>query len=130
MKKLLFILSLSLFCLSGFSQPRTPSAKQPFTYDLSGGNDTLTTGNFSGFSRLSFQLVSTDLDNSTATIQLQKSNDLVNYLNIVGAVITLNTGTNTNFIEVQNAMNVKYRIIITTNTVTSGTLAINLNAIR
>jgi len=129
MKKLLFIILL-LFSLNSFSQPKGHFARQPFNHDFSNGNIELTTGKFLGFSRLSFQLVTTGFDAADATIQIQKSNDLINYLDIVGATLTFNSGNNINFIEIENAKNDKYKIILTVNSLTTGIIDITLTATR
>lgn len=128
MKKLLIL--FMLFSLNSFSQEVGDFAQQTITYDLSLGNTTLTTNNFLGFSRLSFGLQTTDFDSSTAVIQLQKSNNDANYLNIVGATLTFDDSTNTNFIEVENAKNARYKVILTVNSVTSGTIRIDIAATR
>lgn len=129
MKRIL-VLFLLLFSLNGFTQEIGDYAQETLTYDLSGGNTTLTTKNFLGFSRLSLGLLTTDLDSSTATIQIQKSNNDANYLNIVGATLTFDDSTNTNFISISNAKNQRYRAVLTVNTVTSGTIRIDIAATR
>lgn len=129
MKKLLFI-GLLLFSLTSFGQLKGPAAVQSFTYDFSKGNTVLTTGNFIGFSRLSFQLTTTNIDEGNATIQIQKSNNQVDYLDIVGATLIFNSGDNINFIEVENAKNARYKIILTVNSITEGIINITLIATR
>lgn len=129
MKKIL-ALFLLLFTLNSFGQSIGDHAQETITYDLSLGNATLTTKNLLGFSRLSFGLLTTDLDSSTAVIQIQKSNNDANYLDIVGATLTFNDSTNTNFIAIENAKNARYKIILTVNTVTSGTIRIDIAATR
>ena len=104
--------------------------QQTISYDLSGGNTELTTKNLLGFSRLSFELVTTSLDDADATIQIQKSNNDADYLDIVGATLTFNSGTNTNFIEIVNAKNARYKAVLTVNSVTSGTIRIDIAATR
>ena len=131
MKRLLILsFLLFLFSLNSFAQPRGPFAQQDFTYDLSKGNTVLTTGKFLGFSRLSFQLVTTDLDMGGLVIQIKKSNDHDNYLDIAGATLEFDIGTNINFIEIENAKNARYKIILTVNSVTLGTINITLVATR
>jgi len=91
---------------------------------------TVTTENFIRFGALSFQLDATSLDDADATVQIQKSNNGTNFADISGALITLPTSTTTNFIEVQNAKNEFYKLVITVNSVTSGTLVIDLTGSR
>ena len=129
MKKLL-ILFLLLFSLNSFSQSLGDFAQETITFDLSLGDVELTTKNLLGFSRLSFELVTTSLDAADAVIQIQKTNNGNEYLDIVGATLTFNSGTNTNFIEVENAKNARYKIILTVNSVTSGTIRIDIAATR
>lgn len=129
MKKLLIIFLL-LFSLNSFSQSIGDHTQQTLTYDLSGGDTELTTKNLLGYSRLSFELVTTSLDAPTARIQIQKSNNDNQYLDISGATLLFSSGTNTNFIEVENAKNARYKIILTVNTVTSGTIRIDITATR
>ena len=131
MKKIL-LLALILFSFVASAQQNEVGhyKEQSFTYDVSGGNKTFTTKNFIGFTGLSFQFVATTLDQATATVQIQKTNDGSNYLNIVGAVVTLPSGTSTNFINISGVKNEFYRAVITVNTVTSGTLDIDLTATR
>ena len=129
MKKLLIILMM-LFSLNSFSQPAMDFLQQTLNYDLSLGDTVLTTDNFLGFSRLSFQLVTTSLDAPTARTQIQKSNNDNQYLDISGAALLFSSGTNTNFIEIENAKNARYKIILTVNTVTSGTISIDITATR
>ena len=129
MKKL-FILFALLFSLNSYSQEIGDYLQQTINYDLSGGDTELTTKNLLGFSRLSFELITTSLDAADATIQIQKTNNDNQFLDIVGATLTFNSGTNTNFIEVENAKNARYKAIITVNSVTSGTLRIDLAATR
>lgn len=119
-----------LFSLNGFSQNIGDHTQQTLTFDLSGGDTELTTKNLLGFSRLSFELITTSLDAADAVIQLQKSNNDNQYLDIVGATLTFNSGTNTNFIEVENAKNARYKVILTVNSVTSGTIRIDIAATR
>ena len=129
MKKL-FILFALLFSLNSYSQEIGDYLQQTINYDLSDGDTELTTKNLLGFSRLSFELITTSLDAADATIQIQKTNNDNQFLDIVGATLTFNSGTNTNFIEVENAKNARYKAIITVNSVTSGTLRIDLAATR
>ncbi|KKN36705.1 hypothetical protein LCGC14_0770930 [marine sediment metagenome] len=129
MKKLL-TLFLLLFTLNSFSQPIGDHTQETLTYDLSLGNTTLTTKNLLGFSRLSFELITTSLDAADAVIQIQKTNNDNQYLDIVGATLTFNSGTNTNFIEVENAKNARYKAVLTVNSVTSGTIRIDIAATR
>ena len=119
-----------LFSLNSFSQSINDFAQQTITYDMSLGDTVLTTNNFLGFSRLSFGLQTTSFDSSTAVIQVQKSNNDANYLDIVGATLTFDDSTNTNFIEVENAKNARYKLLLTVNTVTSGTIRIDIAATR
>ena len=131
MKKLILILSIGLLPLMGLSQQFVGDlSEQRIDYDLAFGDSTLTTKNLLGFSRLSFQLRTTGFDAADATIQIQKSNDSKNYLDIVGATLTFNSGTNTNFIEIENAKNGRYRAVIVVNSVSVGTLRIEIDATR
>ena len=129
MKKL-FILFALAFSLNGFSQPIGDFFQQTINYDLSDGDTELTTRNLLGFSRLSFELITTSLDAADAVIQIQKTNNDNQYLDIVGATLTFDSGTNTNFIEVENAKNARYKAILTVNSVTSGTIRIDIAATR
>jgi len=97
---------------------------------MSDGNGTVTTSNFIRYAGLSFQIDQTTLDAADATVQIQKSNNASNFADISGAVITLPTGTATNFIEIVGAKNEFYKLVITVNTVTSGTLVIDLTGSR
>ena len=129
MKKPL-ILFLLLFSLNSFSQPARDFLQQTFNYDLSRGDTVLTTKNFLGFSRLSYQLTTTNLDQATAATQIQKTNNDNDYLDIVGASIIFTSGSQTSFIEVENAKNARYKIVLTVNTVTAGTIRIDITATR
>lgn len=132
MKRLIVILSLiGLIPLTGLSQQFIGDlSEQRIDYDLALGDSILTTKNLLGFSRLSFQLRTTGFDAADATIQIQKSNNSKNYLDIVGATLTFNSGANTNFIEIENAKNGRYRAVIVVNAVTVGTLRIEIDATR
>ena len=127
--KHLFILFALLFSLNGISQ-EIAFLQQTLNYDFSGGDTELTTDNFLGFSRLSFQLVTTSLDGSNARIQIQKTNNDNEYLDVSGADLIFSSGTNTNFIDIENAKNARYKIILTANTVSSGTIKIDIAATR
>ena len=129
MKKLLILFAL-LFSLNVSAQEIGDYLQQTLTFDLSGGDTELTTKNLLGFSRLSFELITTGLDAADATIQIQKTNNDNQFLNIVGATLTFDSGTNTNFIEVENAKNARYKAIITVNSVTAGTIRIDVAATR
>lgn len=129
MKKI-FILFALLFSLNVSAQEIGDYLQQTLTFDLSGGNTELTTKNLLGFSRLSFGLVTTSLDAADAVIQIQKTNNDNQFLDIVGATLTFDSGTNTNFIEVENAKNARYKAIITVNSVTAGTIRIDVAATR
>lgn len=129
MKKLL-ILFLLLFSLNSFSQPARDFLQQTFNYDFSRGDTVLTTNNFLGFSRLSFQLTTTNFNAPTSTIQIQKTNNDKDYLDISGASIMFGSGSQTSFIEVENAKNARYKIVIDVNTVTVGTIRIDITATR
>jgi len=129
MKKILILILLS-FSLNGFAQKIGDYSQQTIKHDLADGDVELTTRNFLGFSRLSFQLVTTSLDAADATIQIQKTNNDNQFLDIVGATLTFNSGTNTNFIEIENAKNARYKTILTVNSVTSGTIRIDIAATR
>lgn len=128
MKNLLIL--FMLFSLNSFSQPVGDHAQQTLTYDLSLGDTELTTKNLLGFSRLSFELVTTSLNAPTARVQIQKTNNDNQYLDVNGATLLFGSGTNTNFIEVENAKNARYKLVITVNTVTSGTIRIDIAATR
>ena len=129
MKKILIIL-MTLFSLNSFAQTIGDHLQETINYDMSLGNTVLTTTNLLGFSLLSFELVTTSLDDSDAVIQIQKSNNDNQYLDIVGATLIFNSGTNTNFIEIENAKNARYKIVLTVNSVTSGTIRIDIAATR
>lgn len=128
MKNLLIL--FMLFSLNSFSQPVGDHTQQTLTYDLSLGDTELTTKNLLGFSRLSFELVTTSLNAPTARVQIQKTNNDNQYLDVNGATLLFGSGTNTNFIEVENAKNARYKLVITVNTVTSGTIRIDIAATR
>ena len=81
MKKLIIIL-IVLFSLNSFSQTIGDHLQETINYDMSGGDVVLTTTNLLGFSLLSFELVTTSLDDSDAVIQIQKSNNDNQYLDI------------------------------------------------
>ena len=133
MKKLIILLALIAFMPSiGMSQQNEVGdfREQRIDYDLALGDTSLRTTNLIGFSRLSFQLRTSGLNAANAKIQIQKSNDGTNYLDIVGAKLTFASGTNTNFIEVENAKNERYKAVITVGTVTVGTIRIELDATR
>lgn len=129
MKRIL-ILFLFLLSLNGFSQSLGDFAQQTLNYDLADGDTELTTRNFLGFSMLSFQLTTTDFDAPTARIQIQKSNNDKDYLDITNATILFSSGSQTSFIEIEKVKNARYKIIITVNTVTSGTIRIDITATR
>lgn len=129
MKKIL-ILFLLLVSLNGISQSIGDHAQQRIIYDLSLGDSSLTTKNLLGFSRLSFELITTGFDDADATIQIQKTNNFIDYLDIVGATLTFDSGDNINFIEVENAKNAFYQAVIVVNSVTAGTIKIELRATR
>ncbi len=132
MKKLIVILALIvLIPFTGLSQQEVGDlSEQRIDYDLALGSTSLDTKNLLGFSRLSFELRSTGFDAADATIQIQKTNGGTNYLDIVGATLIFNSGSNTNFIEVENAKNARYRVIITVGSVTVGALRIEIAATR
>lgn len=121
MKKLLtlFALLIVFTCSAQFKE-------QQLTYDMSDGDGTVTTDNFIRQLELSFQLDGTSFDAADATVQIQKSNNGTNYANISGAVITLPSGTTSNFLEVVGAKNEFYKLVITVNSVTTGTLTIDI----
>lgn len=129
MKKILILFTL-LFSLNVSAQEIGDYFQETINYDLSGGDTELTTRNLLGFSRLSFELITTGLDATDAVIQIQKSNNDNQYLDIVGATLTFASGTATNFIEVENAKNARYKAIITVNSVTVGTIRIDIAATR
>jgi len=129
MNKLLILLLL-LFSLNGFSQPRSNFSQQVLDHDFVGGDTVITTKNLLGLNLLSFELVTTSLDAGDAVIQIQKSNNGIQYLDIVGATLVFNSGTNTNFIGIENAKNVTYRVVLTANSVTSGVIRIDIAATR
>ena len=129
MKHLLLIFAL-LFSLNSHSQEIGDYFQQTINYDLSGGDTELTTKNFLGFSRLSFQFTTTNLDAPTSDVQIQKTNNDIDYLDISGASLMLASGSQTSFIEIENAKNARYKIIIDVGTVTSGTLRIDITATR
>ncbi len=130
MKKFIIILLCSI-PLIGLSQQFVGDlSEQRIDYDLALGDSALQTKNLLGFSRLSFQLRTTGLNAANAKIQIQKTNDGTNYLDIVGATLTFASGTNTNFIEIENAKNGRYKAVITVNSVTAGTIRIEIDATR
>lgn len=129
MKKLLIVF-MTLFSLNSFAQTIGDHLQETITYDMSLGDTVLTTTNLLGFSLLSFELVTTSLDDADAVIQIQKSNNDNQYLDIVGATLTFNSGTNTNFIDIENAKNARYKIVLTVNSVTAGTIRIDIAATR
>ncbi len=101
------------------------------TYDLSLGDTTLDFIGLNGFGKLSFMFDTSGLDAADATIQVEKTNtnpQSNKFLDIVGAVLTLGSGTDLNFIEINGAKNANYRLVITVNSVTAGTLNVNLTA--
>ena len=103
------------------------------TYDLSDGDTTLDFVGLNGFTNLSFMLDTSGLDAADATVQLEKTNtnpQSDKFLDIVGLIITLPSGDDINFIEVNNAKNENYRLVVIVNSVTTGTLNINLSASR
>ena len=131
MKKLILILSIGLLPLMGLSQQFVGDlSEQRIDYDLAFGDSTFTTKNLLGFSRLSFQLTTTNLDAPTADVQIQKTNNGKDFLDISGASLMLSSGSQTSFIEIENAKNARYKIIIDVGTVTSGTLRIDIAATR
>lgn len=125
MKKLITFIAI-LLTLSGFAQFK----EQQLTYDMSDGNGNVTTSNFIRYNGLSFQIDGASLDDADATVQIQKSNNGTNFADISGAVITLPTSTTTNFIEVVGAKNEFYKLVITVNSVTTGTLTIDITGSR
>lgn len=129
MKKLFTLLAL-LFTLNTFAQFVLPYQEQTLTYDLADGDGTVTTSNFISYSGLSFQIDATSLDAADATVQVEKSNNGVNFADISGAVITLPSGTASNFIEIVGAKNEIYKLTITVNSVTAGTISIDLTGSR
>jgi len=103
------------------------------TYDLSLGDTTLDFIGLIGLTKLSFMLDTTGLDGADATVQLQKTNtkpESNKFLNVAGAVITLGSGTDLNFIEFTQALSENYRLVITVNSVTVGTINIDLTATK
>ena len=132
MKKLIVILMLIvLIPYVGLSQQEVGDlSEQRIDYDLALGSTNLDTKNLLGFSRLSFELRSTGFDAADATIQIQKTNGGTNYLDIVGATLIFNSGSNTNFIEIENAKNARYKVVITVGSVTVGALRIEIAATR
>ena len=101
------------------------------SYDLSGGDTTLIFIGLIGFTKLSFQLTTTGLDANTATVQVQKTNDdkTAKFLDIPGAFIEFkNSPDDVDFIEIDPARNESYKLVITVDTVTTGTLDVKLTA--
>ena len=129
MKKLLILILLS-FSLNGYTQEIGDYFQQTLNHDLADGDVELTTRNFLGFSRLSFQLTTTGLDAPTADIQIQKTNNDKDFLDISGASLMFSSGSQVSFIEIENAKNARYKIILDVNTVTSGTIRIDIAATR
>ena len=129
MKKLLTIFAL-LTAFTCSAQFDLPFKEQTLTYTMADGDGTVTTDNFISYSGLSFQINAASLDDSDATVQVQKSNDGVIFTDITGSVITLPTATTTNYLEVVGAKNEVYRLDITVNSVTAGTLTIHLTGSR
>lgn len=129
MKKLIILILLS-FSLNGFTQEIGDYFQETLNYDLANGDIELTTRNFLGFSQLSFQLTTTNFDAPTSDIQIQKTNNDKDYLDISGASLMFSSGSQTSFIEVENAKNARYKLVITVNTVTSGTIRIDITATR
>ena len=129
MKKLLtlFTLLITITCSAQFD---LPFKEQNLTYNMADGNGNITTDNFIRYNALSFQIDGTGLDAADATVQVQKSNNGTNFVNISGATATLASGTATSFIEVSGAKNEFYKLVITVNTVTTGTLSIDLTGSR
>ena len=113
-----------------YSQPIGDHTQQTLTYDLSGGDTELTTKNLLGFSMLSFQLTTTDFDAPTARIQIQKSNNDTDYLDISGATLLFSSGSQTSFLDIEDTKNARYKIILSVNTVTAGTIRIDITATR
>ena len=129
MKKIFILFSL-LFSLNSYSQEIGDYFQQTINYDLAGGDTELTTKNFLGFSMLSFQFTTTNLDASTSDVKIQKTNNDIDYLDISGADLMFSSGSQTSFIEIENAKNARYKIIVDVNTVTSGTVRIDITATR
>ena len=129
MKKIFILFSL-LFSLNSYSQEIGDYFQQTINYDLAGGDTELTTKNFLGFSSLSFQFTTTNLDASTSDVKIQKTNNDIDYLDISGANLMFSSGSQTSFIEIENAKNARYKIIVDVNTVTSGTVRIDITATR
>lgn len=129
MKKLLTLFAL-LLTINCFAQFDLPFREENLTYNMTSGDGDVTTGNFITYSGMSFQIDATDLDSATTTVQVQKSNNGTNFINISGAVITLPDTTSTNFIEIIGAKNEFYKLVITANTVTEGTLSIDITGSR
>jgi len=103
------------------------------TQDLSSGDTTMDFVGLNGLGKLSFMLDTTVLDAGDATIQVQRTNTAPQnnkFLDIVGAIVTLGSGTDLNFIEINAAKNENYRLVVTVNSVTVGTLNVNLSASR
>lgn len=129
MKHLLLIFTLFI-SLNSYSQEIGDYFQQTINYDLAGGDTELTTKNFLGFSLLSFQFTTTNLNGSNSDVQIQKTNNDIDYLDISGAFLMFSSGSQTSFIEIENAKNARYKIIIDVGTVTSGTARIDITATR
>jgi len=105
--------------------------EQRFVVDMAGGDTTVSLTNITGFVNSSWQMTSTDFDSATATFNLQKSNNNVDFGDVPTASGTFVAGDSVRFIEFANATsNTAYRLQIVANTVTEGKIIIDLNVIR
>ena len=93
--------------------------------------NSITIDNIAGSIYPSWQIVATGLDSATATFTLQKSNTFSDYGDIPSASGTFAAGNSVRFIEFANPFNNSaFKLNIVVNTVTVGTLRIDVNIIR
>ena len=102
-----------------------------FVVNMSQGDTTISLTNVTGFVNSSWQMTATDFDSATATFNLQKSNNNVDFGDVPTASVTFVSGASVRFIEFANPTNnTAYRLQIVANTVTAGKIIIDLNTIR
>ena len=127
MRKLLLLASVLFLAVIVHGQGKSISV----TYNMSTGDTEMTSVNLVSYSYISIQITAIGLDASDATFTLYKTNDFTNYGYVPSGTGIFTSGNSTRFIEFANNFgNSGLRLSIKVNSVTEGTLKININFIR
>lgn len=125
--KALLLIGLLLTAIAVHGQVR----QEPFDLDLSGGDTTIEITNIAGFIHASWQIIATGLDAADATFTLNKRNERAPFGAIPSATGTFSSGNSTRFIEFADPfMNSAFQLVIVVNSVTAGTLKVDVNLFK